>query len=359
MRYADGLERGFEGTDVSVRQEYPSTSPLARRVHLGRVDSYLQRTVAHPRALRSARADLFHIIDHAYASVAHALPAHRTVVTCHDLILLAVDRGDLPTRARRAVGRYRRTVSTMAKVAAVACVSEATKRDVLRFTDVQPERIHVIPGGVGAGFRPMPPAQRSDARRRLGIEARFVLLHVSSGGFYKNVPATLRTMAALRSSGTDVALVRVGYPLRQDQRELASRLGLAAHVKELGRPDDAELTTIYGAVDALIFPSLHEGFGLPVIEAMACGTPVVASNITALDEVLGGAGLMAPPNDIHALAAAVDQILSSPAAADRLRSAGLARAQSFQWQRVVDDYRRLYTEVVQAADEHDPVQLTA
>lgn len=182
---------------------------------------------------------------------------------------------------------------------------------------------------------------------------------VNSGGFYKNVRATLQTVAALHASGTDVALVRVGVPLGRDMRRLAARTGIAAHVKELGHPKDAELSSIYGAVDALIFPSLHEGFGLPVLEAMACGTPVVASDISALDELLGGAGLMAPPRDAHALAAAVDQLLSSQGVADRLRIAGLARAQSFTWQRVVDDYRRLYIDVVRSADEHDGVPMTA
>jgi glycosyltransferase involved in cell wall biosynthesis len=205
----------------------------------------------------------------------------------------------------------------------------------------------------------MPADQRDGARRRLGVRARFVLLHVNSGGFYKNVPATLQTVATLRASGTDVALVRVGVPLGRDMRRLAARKGIAAHVKELGRPSDAELCSIYGAVDALIFPSLHEGFGLPVLEAMACGTPVVASDISALDELLGGAGLMAPPHDAHALAAAVDQVLSSQGVAERLRTAGLVRAQSFTWERVVEDYRRLYMDVLRGAEGRDGVTMTA
>ncbi|MGH3607909.1 MAG: glycosyltransferase family 4 protein [Pseudonocardiaceae bacterium] len=359
MRYANALERGFAGTEVSVRHEYPSTFPLAKRMRLGRVDSYLQRSILHPRALRTARADLFHIIDHSYARTANVLPADRTVVTCHDLILLAIAPEDLPPRQRRVVARWRRTVRTMARVAAVACDSEATKRDVLRFTDVRPERVRVIPAGVDAGFRPIPEDQRHDARRRLGVDARFVLLHVSSGGFYKNVPGTLRTVANLRGSGTDVCLVRVGMPLNAEMRRLAERLGVAAHVRELGRPDDIALNAIYGAVDALLFPSLHEGFGLPVLEAMACGTPVVASNISALQELLGGAGVTAPPHDVQALATAVEQVLSDQALADRLRTAGLARARSFRWQRVVDDYRQLYFDVLRSDGRRDLASMSA
>jgi glycosyltransferase involved in cell wall biosynthesis len=237
----------------------------------------------------------------------------------------------------------------MARAAAVACDSEATKRDVLRFTDVRAERLHVIPGGVAAEFRPMPTAQRDAARHRLKMEDRFILLHVNTGGFYKNVPATLLTVAELRASGTDVGLARVGVALSREMRQLAADLGIVAHIKELGRPGDAELCSIYGAVDALIFPSLHEGFGLPVLEAMACGTPVVASDIRALEELLAGAGLIAPPHDAHALASAVYQVLSSPEVAERLRAAGLARAQSFAWKRVVDDYRQLYVDVLRAS----------
>jgi glycosyltransferase involved in cell wall biosynthesis len=347
MRFADAFECGFAGSDVSMRHEFPARSPLAERLHLQRWDSYLKRSLLHPHALRTANADVFHIIDHSYAGAAKWLPGARTIVTCHDLALLAIGRADLPGRERRAVGRFRRRVSAMAQVAAVVCDSTATKRDVLRFTAVSPQRIRVIPAGVAPVFRPLPPAERDDARRRLGVGARFVLLHVDTGGFRKNVPATLRTLAVLRASGTDIALARVGVALNQNMRQLAANLGVAAHVKELGRPRDVELCAMYGAVDALIFPSLHEGFGLPVLEAMACGTPVVASNIGALDELLDGSGLTAPPDDIEGFAAAVRDIVSSPALADRLSTAGLARAQSFTWQRVVEDYRRLYLEVSQ------------
>jgi glycosyltransferase involved in cell wall biosynthesis len=349
MRFASELEAGFAGTDVSVRHDYPATFPLARFLRLGRVDSFVQRSLVHPRALRNARADVFHILDHSHAGTASALPAHRTVVTCHDLVLLATPRADLPMWERRAVERFRRQVRTMARVAAVACVSEATKRDVLRFTDVRPERIRVIPNGVAAQFHPISPPERETARRRLGVRARFVLLHVSSGGFYKNVRATLQTVSTLRAAGTDVALIRVGAPLGRDMRELADRTGIAPYVEELGHPTDSELVSIYGAADALIFPSLREGFGLPVLEAMACGTPVVTSDIDALNELLDGAGLTAPPHDTQALAAAVDQVLTAPGVAERLRAAGLARAELFSWQRVIDDYRRLYTDVADNA----------
>ena len=360
MRFAAVLENGFAGTDVSLRHEYPATFSPARLLKLHRFDSLFQRSVVHPRALRNARADVFHIIDHSYSGAAIGLPAHRTVVTCHDLVLLATSRADLPAWERHAVERFRRQVRTMARVAAVVCVSETTKRDVLRFTDVLPERIQVIPNGVAAHFRPMRPSDREEARGRLGVQARYVLLHVSSGGFYKNVRATLQTVAALRASGREVALVRVGQPANREMRRLAARLGIAAYVKELGHPTDAELVSIYGAVDALIFPSLREGFGLPVLEAMACGTPVVASDISALNELLGGAGLIAPPHDTHALAAAVDQVLTVPDVAERLRAAGLARAQSFGWQRVIDDYRRLYFDVAQGrVRSKDEVTLTA
>jgi hypothetical protein len=89
MRFADALERGLAGTDVSLRHEYPSTLALARTLHLERGDNHFQRWLVHRRALRNVRADVFHIIDHSYGGIANALPAHRTIVTCHDLSLLA------------------------------------------------------------------------------------------------------------------------------------------------------------------------------------------------------------------------------------------------------------------------------
>jgi glycosyltransferase involved in cell wall biosynthesis len=214
---------------------------------------------------------------------------------------------------------------------------------------VEESRVRVIHHGVDRRFRPLAPERVADVRRSLGLEAAHVLMHVGTGIFYKNVAATLETLHALRESGLDAAILIVGAPLDHKERELCKGLRLRGAVRELGTVDEDYLVELYNAADALLFPSYAEGFGWPVLEAMACGTPVVASDIPALREVGGEAALYGPPDDPRALAEAVRSAVVSTERAGMLGDASRARAAQFTWERAIDDYERLYREVASAA----------
>ena len=291
-------------------------------------------------------ADLFHIVDQGYADLAALLPKERTVVTCHDLMLLRAEEGAAGFRGRRAtLARFRWSTSFLSRVAHVACDSECTRGDVIRLCGVQPDRASVIPLGVRSMFAPLDVEVIAQLRAALGRRpAR--LLHVSSGPDYKNAATTLRVLAALRRAGADVGLVRAGTPLAPQDRALAEALGVADVVTDLHHVSDARLVELYNACDVLLFPSFYEGFGLPVLEAMACGTPVVASNTPALVALAGGVAQFADPLDVAGHAANVRAVLESPAEAARLCERGVAHAASYTWDRTVRQYTQLYRAVL-------------
>ncbi|HXH83445.1 MAG TPA: glycosyltransferase family 1 protein, partial [Candidatus Tectomicrobia bacterium] len=245
--------------------------------------------------------------------------------------------------------------SFLRRAAAVIVPTQATRRDVVRLAGVDPARIHVVPYGVDARFRPLGEQQRIALKRQI-TAAPHLLLHVSTGDPYKNVPATLRALAALRASGIDAVLARAGRPLTEDQRLLAASLRIEPSIIDHGAVPDARLVELYNAADALLFPSFYEGFGWPPLEAMACGTPVVTSTAAALMEVTGDAALHAPATDIDGFAAALRSVLTSPDAAQRLRWAGITHASGFSWQRTVDGFAAAYDSVlgVTASAEEAP-----
>jgi glycosyltransferase involved in cell wall biosynthesis len=347
-RFADGLEQSLPYIPrVSVRATALHESRIAAKVGLRHLDSYACRFVRYPVAARLHRADIYHIIDQGYGHLAALLPRRRTVITCHDLMLLRAAEGDAGFTPRfRSVTRFRWSTSFLRSVAHVVCVSESTRDDVIRLAGVQPVRTTVIPPGVEARFRPLGKVERSVVAAEIAGSADHVVLHVSTGHPYKNVPGTLRVVSEAKKTGLRIVLARVGAPLREDDWNLARKLGVAGDVIELGRVSDERLIELYNAADVLLFPSHLEGFGLPVLEAMACGTPVVSSSAPSLVSIAGDAALVAPATDVESLAGAVVSILSSPSLAENLRSRGFRRAAQFTWQRAASDYVSVYDRVL-------------
>jgi glycosyltransferase involved in cell wall biosynthesis len=335
-RYADEVARGLAAR--------PGFEVRALTVHMpragSRAGSYLARYGRYPLLARRAhtQADVFHVPDHSYAHLVPLLPPGRTVVTCHDLVLLRMARGEGGLGAPRAtVELFRRIVAQLRHAAWVVTPSEATRRDAIELVGLPPERVSVVPNGVGPEFRPLAPAERERVRADLTAEPdERLVLHVSTGDPYKNVPAVLDVVAELRSRGLPVRLVRTGRKLSAEDAQRADRLGIRQWISDLGRVPERRLVETYGAADLLLFPSIWEGFGLPPLEAMACGTPVVTSRAPALLEVVGEAGLSAEAADVAGLADAAERVLSDADFAARLRETGLARAGGFGWGRTVD-----------------------
>jgi glycosyltransferase involved in cell wall biosynthesis len=345
-RYAQELHgalRQLSGSGRSITLD----TPLPVR-HASRLRRAWRRYVAYPRSVRHRDARLFHILDQGYAHVIRGLDPERTVVTCHDLIPLLAVEGVISMALPATVARtFRWRIGHLRRARAVIAVSEATRATLERYTGVSPDRITVVPQGVGPPFAPRDGRQATRAAAGLD-DTHAVLLQVASRSRYKNTPAALHALARLRANGGDrLVLVRVGAPMFPDEADLAVRLGVFDAVREVGSVDDATLVAWYNAADVLVFPSLWEGFGWPALEAMACGTPVVASNTPAVTEVVGDAGILAPPDDADALAGGVERVLTHRAVAESLRQKGFARAREFTWARTAARTMAVYTSLLQ------------
>jgi len=351
--YADRLGAALQRLHVRVTRVRPrGVVPEAWRAKSttwNKIDGYAGRFAVYPRLVRNLQADVFHVVDHGQGYLVSSLDARRTVVTCHDVILLALAAGRIGSMAvpQIALQLFRIALETMKQAAGIVADSTQTKRDLVRFAGIDPGKVTVIFPGLNQLFRPDPSLGRA-FRQRLGLGDGALLLQIGRG-FYKNLPGVLRVLRRLRADGLDVRVVRVGPVLWGADRELAQRLGVLGSIVELGMIPDGDLPALYNAVDLLLFPSLYEGFGWPPLEAMASGTPVVCSRAGSLDEVVGDAALTADPDDVDALAWHAASILHDRGLRDTLVGRGLERATEFNWDRTAAQMLDVYRDVIARA----------
>jgi glycosyltransferase involved in cell wall biosynthesis len=178
-----------------------------------------------------------------------------------------------------------------------------------------------------------------------GSEGKYIL-HVGGCTYYKNVEAVIETLSLLVNRWKfKVLLAKVGEEFTQEQKRLIHRHGLEGMVVHLGRVSREELCWLYNAADLLLFPSHYEGFGFPVVEAMACGLPVVTSNVSSLPEVVGDAAITVAPTDYEGMAQAVCAVLTNEELRRTLSGKGLERAQQFSWEKAAKATFRIYQEI--------------
>jgi len=350
--YADRLEQHLQPWAAQAGVSLQRVAPPVG--HNGRPGYYHRRYFLYPVRMRRINAQLIQVLDHGYADLLWWLPPRRAVLTCHDLMPLRMEAFPSGTyrQPRSAFYRFRLySLPAFRRAALIIAGSENTRRDVLHFTRLPAERVEVVPYGVDPVFRPLPnPSERFKLRHEHGFTAtEKIVLHVGSSLFYKNVEGILRALARLRQEMPALCrLLKVGQPLTADQRALAESLGLAEAVREWADVNQERLLAAYQLADVLCFPSYYEGFGLPLIEAMACGLPVVTSNVSAPPEVVGDAALTVPPGDPEAIAEALHRVLTEDSLREELRQRGWARAGQFTWERTAQETWRVYRRVLEA-----------
>ena len=272
------------------------------------------------------------------------------VVTIHDLAILR-----FPERFRTWFRNYARFVlpRIAIKAAKIITVSESSRTDIIERLNQSPERVVAIPNGVSPGFRPQSgdSDEMAAVRRRYELPSRFAIT-VGSVEPRKNLVRLLHVVQALRSDAatSDVQLVHVGPQgwLNRDVAQTYRELGLKSAVRFLGYVPAEDMPTLYSLAQVLVYPSLFEGFGLPVLEAMACGCPVVTSNVSSLPEVAGSAAVLVDPTSNESIADGVRRVWIDAALRGELRKLGLDRATQFSWERAARETARVYDSVLQS-----------
>ena len=309
-------ENWVEQVGKVLRSRWPTEKRLAR---------IAWEQVAWPWLAARNRIDLLHSM----AFVTPWLSRRPAVVTVFDLSFMhfpeafpVAQRWYLTSQTARSVQRARRVIT----------ISESGRQDVHRFFGVPLEQIDVVYPGVDAVYRPLPPEEIAAFRERQDLADRFVL-HVGTLQPRKNIPTLIEAFA--QAAPPDVMLVLVGGKgwLFDEIFTRVQALGLQDRVRFTGYVPDEDLPLWYNAASVLVLPSLYEGFGMPAVEAMACGTPVIAADSSSLPEAVGEAGLLFDPQNGTELADRLTAVLHNPNLVVTMREKGLLQAQQFNWEK--------------------------
>jgi glycosyltransferase involved in cell wall biosynthesis len=283
---------------------------------------------------------------HSLASTAPARGRFARVTTIHDLNYLMVPDAHFGLR-----GLGMRVLVPLAARTShrVIAISEATRRDLIDRLGVSAGKIDVVPQGLGRRVE-LAPTPAAVLRERLGLGMRQVVLSLSAKRPHKNLRGLLDGLARIEAAGRPM-LVLPGYPTPHEAelRRHAETLGLAGDVRFEGWTTEEDVEGLFGLASAFAFPSFYEGFGLPVLEAMARGVPVVCSDRASLPEVAGDAALLFDPADPAAIAAALERVLADPVEAERLRTAGRAQAARFMWSATAEGTLAAYERALTSA----------
>jgi glycosyltransferase involved in cell wall biosynthesis len=348
----DHLAREHE-KEICAEQIQPSMpQPFGRNREgvLKNAHRALGRFVAYPREIRKLRNqfDLFHIVDHSYAHLALQLPPERVIVTCHDLDAFSALLPGSPARTQFRARLARPILAGLQRASRVVCASDATRHQLVQYRLVKPERTSVIHNGVHPAFTASAnPNIDAAIARLLNSGESPEVLHVGSTIRRKRIEDVLGIFAKLRARLPRLRLLRVGGVFTSEQQRLVRELGLQNFIDVFPHIDAAQLASVYRRARVLIQPSESEGFGLPVAEAMACGTPVIASDISALREVGGSAAEYCPVGDIDAWSSRTLELLgeSSNRRQARRRTC-VEQASQFSWSKYASCMAGLYREVL-------------
>ena len=357
-RYTAGLLRGL--LELDPQADYALAYNLSRQVevprYLAQLPHYAFPHGNKPWRLRNAASyfgplamDHNFVGSHLYHSTGHLLPrlrTMRTVFTLHDVIPFLFPEHHLWQNKiffEVMLPRF------LQQADAIIAVSRNTKRDALRVLDLPPEKIHVISEGIDAQFAPVTdPQQLAAVRQRYNLPQRFVLT-VGTLEPRKNHTMLLHAFGALLAAEPDVVLAIAGKRgwLYKDFLAALDNSGLEPHVRLLNRVPDADLPALMSAASVFAFPSLYEGFGLPPLEAMACGTPVLCSTAASLPEVVGEGGWLLNPLAPAEWTRAMQRLLSEPEARSTLIERARKQAANFTWRKTAIATRAVYQQLLQ------------
>jgi glycosyltransferase involved in cell wall biosynthesis len=244
---------------------------------------------------------------------------------------------------------YRRWLpQTISRARAVITASEQSRADILRFLPVDPARLTVLPYGLAESFHPLPPPQVTKRlQEKFGFSSPYIF-YAGTSGPRKNVERLVRAFACMADAFPQYRLILAGPRTAKQTSAVSDWIpeDLSRRVLTTGPVSDSDLAVLYNGCALFVFPSLYEGFGLPPLEAMACGAPVICSKTSSLPEVVGDAARLVDPLDIRAMADAMRELLGDPSRREEMRQKGLDRSKAFTWERNATGTMEVYRKVV-------------
>lgn len=358
--YADGVVHGLKAVrpDWQIGELVPETSTWKKGIGSG-VWKYYDRYWQFPAQVSQQSADVFHVIDHSDGHIARWLrkAGKPVVVTCHDLInFIAPENVQEQARVPLiSMTAWKYAVRGLQSADRIVTVSSHTAKDVTRWLEIAPEQITVAPNAVEPGFQPLPQTDIDRVRQQWGVSPEtFCLLNVGSSHPRKNISTVLAAVHQLKAQNAPVHFFKVGADFAPEQKAFIQTHQLGSHITYLGKPDRRTLIQSYSAADALLAPSLYEGFGMTVLEAMSCGIPVITSNVTSLPEVAGDAAVLVAPTDVGAIVSAVVQLQRDTEFRQRLIQQGLQRVKAFTWENTAEKIAALYQQLVSQKAQRFP-----
>lgn len=307
------------------------------------------RYIVNPMGSWFQHGDIFHITDHANTQLIPALDPSRTIVTCHDLTAPYWMMEHVPLtakkRIRHAVERWR--LDFLKRAAGIIAVSHATKQHIVDALGIPASKITVIPEGVDELFyRVTEKLKLRNGIKRLRLPNKYIL-HVGTTYYNKNIEGLLRIFFTLAKKDSELYLVKSGDPWTPEQENMIQTSGFSKRVWHMGFVATSDLPIIYSLARVLIQPSFAEGFGFPVLEAMACGCPVVVSDIPAMHEMVRDAGLYIDPSPTKQHIREITALIASPAKRKAMALLGYRRAATYSWEKTAKKTYALYAKVAQ------------
>jgi glycosyltransferase involved in cell wall biosynthesis len=344
----------------ALRRRFGQLPLLKSRRIAFNADRLLNRMRDYPLYLRAMRLNsarsfnLYHIVDHSYAHLVHDLPAERTVVTCHDLDTFAcLLEPDIEPRPKWFRKMTTRILTGLQKAARITCDSCAIRDQILHYQLLSPERLTVAPLGVHPTCTPEPnPIADRRINELLGAKQSdaIEILHVGSTIARKRIDVLLHVFGEIVKVFPHARLLRVGGAFMPEQEKLLEDFALGQNVYVLPSLTRAELAAVYRRAALVVQPSEREGFGLPVVEALACGTPVVASDLPVLREVGGEAVEYCAVAEIEAwcerIIALINEKRQRPEVWQARRQRCLGQAAKFSWASWAQQMKRIYREIL-------------
>lgn len=348
--YADALVNGLKTVrpDWEIIQLVPRQQKLYGNSFFNGVSKYYQRYWKYPQNIKKQDVDIFHVIDHSDGHLIHWLKntGKTTIITCHDLVN-SINPENATSQAKITsvtMAAWKWSLQGLRKAEHIISVSNHTAKDIVKILNLRQEKLTVVPNGVDSVFRPLPIPEVELFRQQHQISpGKIYLLSFGSNQPRKNFITVLKVLKALKTKGMPIHLFKTGSELNEEFKTFIHKHNLSDSITDFGRPDKATLIKIYNAADILLSPSLYEGFGITILEAMACGKPVITSNVTSLPEVAGDAGILVNPTDVEEIVEAVFRLQNDVEYRKVLIDKGFDRVKLFTWEKTAEQVAKIYS----------------